>query len=233
MSRNYTINIRNNSERDQSFLLFQSIPLPNDIPRGEAWTTVFQSARRVPGRSSAKARFAIEGRYFAITATSHQGPDGALQISVSDAQPTALGPNGSYFSLVSMNGVVRLGPGDRPTDVAGAFTIASDESIDRFSREPTYVGVGARDPSSGEVNPIMVFKAQPNIQAQLFPRPKFIIAMGNYGAGSAVRMDTLGRVLTVDFEGATGDSANFSLGPDYSFSADGNVAEAGVHWSQS
>lgn len=134
MSRNYTITIRNNSHRDQSFLLFQSVPTPSGIPRNEVLTTVYQRASRIPGDGSARVEFNASGEYYAITGTSHSGPDGAPRISVSQTSPAKLGPSGSFFSLTSDGGVVRLESGGRSTDTAGAFTIAADQSIDPSSR---------------------------------------------------------------------------------------------------
>lgn len=93
------------------------------------------------------------------------------------------------------------------------------------------MGCGAPDPWTGEVIPVKTWLAQPGVNSQVIPRPRYFIALGHFRPGVIVDRRSLGRVLTVDFAGAAVPSATFTLTPDGAYQPDDQVAASGVKWS--
>lgn len=79
--------------------------------------------------------------------------------------------------------------------------------------------------------PVKTWLAQPGVNSQVIPRPRYFIALGQFRPGVIVDRRSLGRVLTVDFAGAAIPSATFTLTNDGTYQPDGQVAANGVQWS--
>jgi len=127
----YTITIKNNSSQSQSFVLFQDLPKPANIPRDNVFTNVYQRAARVS--NSAEARFQISSDLYALHGASHRTDDGMVQVETSEYRPARLGPQGSRFYLTTENSrgqFPRFGKEDDSVQAGGAFAISSDGTFD-------------------------------------------------------------------------------------------------------
>ncbi|KAF5966208.1 hypothetical protein FBULB1_11754 [Fusarium bulbicola] len=241
MSRTYTINIKNASLENKTFLLFQSLPKPSNVPQAEVFTNVYQRSVQVQGNGSSKASFQMTSQYWAVYGTSEQSQDGQTKVTTSDSRDTTLGPNGSFFVLSTMPGPNGKPDGVSPcfddtasgkqaTDAAGAFTIRSDGSFTTYNESNIYFGVGAKDPKSGEIIPIQTYRARPNVVSQIFPRVKYYIAFGNYEPGSIIAMNQLGNVLEVDFTTAVPNMCTFTLDATNNYVPDAGIVNSGIKW---
>ncbi|KAF5622967.1 hypothetical protein F52700_10279 [Fusarium sp. NRRL 52700] len=240
MSRTYSIDIENASQESKTFLLFQSIPKPANVPSEGVFTNVYQRSGQVQGNGGAKASFHMASEYSAVYGMSEQMDDGRTKVAVSDSRDAALGPNGSLFFLSTMpdsngkpDGVSPCfndaASGKRSTDAPGAFTIYCDGSFN-YNQNKHYFGVGARNPESGDIIPIQTYRTKPNALSQVFPRSKYYIAFGNYEPGSIVNMNELGNVLEVDFTTAVRNSCSFTLDANNNYVPDGNLDNYGIKW---
>lgn len=140
MSNAYTITIKNASLVKQSFMLFQSLPKPSNLPQSNVFTNVYQRSNQIQGDGINKATFQITNEYWAVYGTSSQSTDGLVKISTSDSRKVTLGPAGSFFVLSTLPGDDDKPDGVSPffdaaqagtqtTDAGGAFTIRSDGSF--------------------------------------------------------------------------------------------------------
>jgi hypothetical protein len=232
----YTIRIKNNSRVQQSFLLFQAIPKPANIPGDNVFTNVYQRSEVIQGDGTSVAEFQITSEWFAIYGTERMSEDGRVRVSTSDYQPVTLGPKGTFKTLTAINGKSPKWD-DSPTvtskqtSAAGAFTIATDGSFTNFNSTNIYFGAGAKDPNTGDVIPVQTYLAKPNTLSQLFPKIKYYIAFGNYEPGAIVDLVELGNVLLVDFTTADNREATFTLNSHNEYEPDKKVRDAGIKWS--
>lgn len=128
----YNITIKNKSLNPQSFLLFQSLPKPANIPQNNVFTNVYQHAVKIIGTGNAKASFSISKEIFAIYGTSNTSSDGMVRIDTSDSREAQLGPNGSrfYLSTVDSDGESPFfQKEDKSTQAKGGFIVSSDHTF--------------------------------------------------------------------------------------------------------
>ncbi|KAK1995815.1 hypothetical protein LX36DRAFT_659223 [Colletotrichum falcatum] len=240
MATTYTITIKNKSFAKQSFMLFQSLPRPANLPQDNVFTNVYQRSPQIVGDRDSKAEFKVTTQYWAVYGTSKKSDDGMVQITTSDWREATLGPKGSLFVLGTLNGNDGKPDGvspdfkseDKSTAAGGAFTVRTDGTFSVLNPGDIYFGIGAKDPKSGDIIPIQSYRAQPNVISQIFPRIKYYVAFGHYEPGTIVSMAELGQVLEIDFTGAPGHNALFTLDTNNNYEADPKVNQTGIKWKQ-
>ncbi|KAK2026630.1 hypothetical protein LX32DRAFT_565831 [Colletotrichum zoysiae] len=211
------ITIKNKSTAPQAFLLFQALPAPSNVPAEQVFTNVYQQSPTISGSADDKVTFQILNEYYGIYGTNTASPDQKVKISTSGSAVATLQSgtvNGSTFHLTTLNNDGKsptFRSTEQTTTALGAFTIQSDGTFNVANMGNIYLGVGAKDPKTGEVIPIQTYKAQPNITAVLYPVVKYYIAFGNYTPGTVVKMSEMGRVLSVDFTGISLNDVTFTL----------------------
>uniref|UniRef100_A0A4E9DPR1 Uncharacterized protein n=1 Tax=Gibberella zeae TaxID=5518 RepID=A0A4E9DPR1_GIBZA len=241
MNTTYTITIKNNSMYPRSFVLFQDIPGPSNIPSQDVFTNVYQRALGISGKGEDEALFEISSECFAVHGASTRSDMGMITVKISDYKPVKLGPQGSRFYLTNRQSPT-FDREDGSSEAAGAFIISTDDTFWSFhSKErggfltvyrigDLYFGVGAKDISTGRVVPVQTYQARPGTVAQVFPKIKYHIAFGDYQPGSIVDLITLGRVLTIDFTGCKARSATFILNEENMFIPDPKVQNGDITW---
>lgn len=128
----YTITIKNRSMNPQSFLLFQALPKPTNVPQDNVFTNVYQRAVKIVGNAQAHASFQISSEYFAVYGTSKVSDDGMVKVETSDYRVAKLGPKGSRFYLSTQNadGASPIFDNeDKSTSAGGAFIVSSDKTF--------------------------------------------------------------------------------------------------------
>ncbi|KAM0541340.1 hypothetical protein ACHAPJ_013288 [Fusarium lateritium] len=216
------------------------LPRPAGLPQPNVFTNVYQRTGQIAGDGTAKASFQVGSEYWSVLGTSQQSDDGRVKISTSDSRKATLGPNGSFFLLSTLDGDDGKPDGISPffkseessTTAGGALTIRTDGSFSVLNPGNIYLGIGAKDPRSGEIVPVQTYKAQPNVFSQIFPKIKYYIAFGHFEPGAIVSMAELGQVLEVDFTGAPGHEATFTLDTNNNYKPDDKVAATGIKWRQ-
>ncbi|KAJ3942289.1 uncharacterized protein N0V96_007785 [Colletotrichum fioriniae] len=214
---NFTITIKNQSNNHRSFLLFQGLPKPNTLDRNNVFANIYQQSPAIDGTGDARTTFSMEQRYFAVCGTAQPTRDGFMRVNTADTVPVRLGPNGTSAAVTGMGGYPTWDR-SRMTDVTnaqGALEIRTDNTFELSNHNRTYIGCGATDPRTGEV----------------FPRPKYFIAVGRFDPGVIVDGRTLGQVLEVDFTGASVPSATSTLTNNGTYEADEKVELNGVKWT--
>ncbi|CAF3488608.1 unnamed protein product [Fusarium graminearum] len=212
MNSIYTITIKNNSMYPRSFILFQDIPTPSNIPSRDVFTNVYQRAVGISGKDEGEALFEISSECFVVHGTSTRSDMGMITVKTSDYKPVKLGPQGSRFYLTNRQS---------PT---------TDDTFSSFHSRDLYFGVGAKDLSTGRVVPVQTYHARPGNVALVFPKVTYHTAFGNYQPGSIVDLITLGRVLTIDFTGCKACSATFILNQENMFVPDPKVQNGDITW---
>ncbi|UZP37032.1 hypothetical protein NXS19_004848 [Fusarium pseudograminearum] len=233
MNTIYTITIKNNSMYPRSFILFQDIPGPSNIPSQDVFTNVYQRAVGISGKGEDEALFEISSESFAVHGASTRSDMGMIQVGVSDYKPVKLGPRGSRFYLTN-----RQSGGQSPmfhkedgsSEVAGAFIVSTDDTFSSFHSRDLYFGVGAKVLSTGWVVPVQTYQARPGTVAQVFPKVKYHIAFSDYQPRSIVDLITLGRVLTIDFTGCKARDATFILNQENMFTPDPKAQNGDITW---
>lgn len=132
MSNKYSITIKNKSLNSQSFLLFQALPKPANIPQSNVFVNVYQRAVKIVGNAEAKASFDISSECYAIYGTSNTSEDGMVRIDTSDYRKAKLGPSGSRFYLTTIGGdgeSPSFDKEDSSTTSGGAFIVSSDKTF--------------------------------------------------------------------------------------------------------
>ncbi|KAM7194151.1 hypothetical protein V8F20_008071 [Naviculisporaceae sp. PSN 640] len=241
MTNTISITIKNRSMANQAFCLFQALPNPFNIPRGEIYTNVYQRSPTLGGNNNDQFTFHIIDDYFAIYGTNIASPDRNPRISTLDfaratlqsVSPSGL-VNGSTFHLSTLNrdGISpAFNSTEQTTRAQGAFTIQSDGTFDVLNRGNIYLGVGAKDPISGEVVPVQTYKARPHLTTVLYPEAKYYICLGNYEQGTVVDMAEMGRVLLLDFTESSVKDVTFTLNERNEFVADPTLEGHDLAWS--
>ncbi|KAK0730163.1 hypothetical protein B0H67DRAFT_548169 [Lasiosphaeris hirsuta] len=211
------------------------LPTPANGPSGNVYHNVFLTSPRVPSGQS-HVQFTLSQEYFAIFGTPSTHQDGNVVVHTSSYLPATLGPNGSFFTLSTVGGSASEPVWDQKaaqgkvTAASGGFTIAADHSFEYPNS--IYVGCGAQTnpPDANTVVPIQTYIAEPGLQSQFFPRPKYYVTTGNYQPGTIVDLTTLGDVLQVDFTTSAVPEASFNLNSHGVFEADKSVGNNGVSW---
>ncbi|KAM0387152.1 hypothetical protein FCULG_00012249 [Fusarium culmorum] len=229
MNTTYTITIKNNSMYPRSFILFQDIPKPFNIPSRDVFTNVYQRAVGISGKGEDEALFEISSECFAMQGASTRSDMGMITVKISDYKPVKLGPQGSRFYLTNRQSPT-FDREDGSSEAAGAFIVSTDDTFSSFYSRDLYFGVGAKDLSTGRVVPVQTYQARPGTVAQVFPKVKYHIAFGDYQPGSIVDLITLGRVLTIDFTGCKARSATFILNQENMFVPDPKVQNGDITW---
>lgn len=125
---NYTITIKNKSHQSQSFVLFQDLPKPANIPMDNVFTNVYQQAARIPGNG--EARFEVSSDLFALFGASNRTDEGMVKVQTSDHKRVNLGPGGSRFHLSAEEGVYpRFDREDHSAMASGSFVIGTDNTF--------------------------------------------------------------------------------------------------------
>ncbi|KAK0382585.1 hypothetical protein CLIM01_00050 [Colletotrichum limetticola] len=228
----FEITIKNRSNNNQSFILLQDIQVTGNLGQNNVFSNVYQSSPNVNGMG-ARTEFFMKQQYYAIQGTSSNTGDGSIRVNVSDSVPAKLGPNGTTAAVTTVDGFPTWNRSQmaKPAQGQGSFDLLTDNTFKSPNPNQTYVGCGAPDPRTGEVIPVKTWLAQPGVNSQVIPRPRYFIASGHFRPGVIVDMRSLGRVLTVDFAGAAIPSATFTLTNDGTYQPDGQVAVNGVKWS--
>jgi len=93
-----------------------------------------------------------------------------------------------------------------------------------------YFGVGAIAPDTGYVVPVQTYPVKPNEVVQVYSKPKYYVAFGNFEPGTIIDPMMLGNVLSVDFYGSDGHEATFTLDDRNDYVPDDDVRSSGIHW---
>jgi hypothetical protein len=185
------------------------------------------------GNSSAK--FTVKTQYYALYGTTQKGDDGSTRVDTTDSVEAKLGPSGTYVAITADSDGSPLfdkaAAAGKSVSTAGAFTIATDNKIKYPNAKNIYIGIGAKDPKSGNVVPIQTYIAKGGMNQQLFPKAVYYVCYGDYEPGTIVDRMGVGQVLTVDFTDASLKDAKFTLNNSGSY-VDGNVENSGIVWTQ-
>lgn len=79
--------------------------------------------------------------------------------------------------------------------------------------------------------PIQTYIATPGTNSQLFPKVRYYVCFGEYQPGMVVDRNMIGKVLQVDFTGASINDAVFTLSNNGAYEPDPSVKANGVKWS--
>lgn len=125
---NYTIKIKNKSSQSQSFVLFQDLPKPANIPRNDVFTNVYERAARIP--DNGEARFDVSSDLFALFGSSNRTDEGMVKVNTSNHMRASLGPGGSRFNLSAEEGVYpKFGREEHSASAPGAFIVGTDNTF--------------------------------------------------------------------------------------------------------
>ncbi|KAK6710004.1 hypothetical protein SNK05_004481 [Fusarium graminearum] len=132
MNSIYTITIKNNSMYPRSFILFQDIPTPSNIPSRDVFTNVYQRVVGVSGKDEGEALFEISSECFVVHGTSTRSDMGMITVKTSDFKLVKLGPQGSRFYLTNRQSPT-FGKEDGSSEAAGAFIVSTDDTFSSFN----------------------------------------------------------------------------------------------------
>ncbi|KAG5655637.1 hypothetical protein KAF25_009136 [Fusarium avenaceum] len=230
----FQIVINNKYGANKRFLLLQAIPPPTNGPSGDIFTNVYQRSPIIQSGAS-KVQFMMQQEYFAIIGTANKSDDGTHRVYTNEYLPTKLGPGGTIAAVTTQDNNpmwdVNAAAG-KTLAVKGGFAIVTDNTFTTDDPNPFYVGVGARDPSSSDsVIPLQTWVAEPGLNTQVYPKPKYYICTGEYQPGMVIDPSLLANVLTVDFTNAVVPQAQFTLTNNGTYVPDSQVEVDGVKWS--
>lgn len=231
----YTITITNKSHSPQKFALFQEVPTPSRSAKKDVFTNVYLSSGNIQSGATSTAKFTVKTQYYALYGTTQQGDDGNTRVDTSDSVEAKLGPNGTYVVIsTDADGSPffdQTAAAGKSVSTAGAFTIATDNTIKYPNANNIYIGIGAKDPKTGNVVPIQTYVAKGGMNQQLFPKAIYYVCYGDYEPGTIVDRQGVGQVLTVDFTDASLKDAKFTLNNSGVY-VDGNVENSGIVFTQ-
>ncbi|KAH7232872.1 hypothetical protein BKA59DRAFT_313137 [Fusarium tricinctum] len=230
----FQIVIKNKYGADKRFLLLQAIPSPTNGPSGDVFTNVYQRSPKIQSGESS-VQFAMQQEYFAIIGTASKSDDGTHRVYTNSSLPIKFGPGGTIATVTTQDNDpmwdVNVTAG-KTTAIKGGFAIVTDNSFTTDNPNPFYVGTGARDPSSPDsVIPLQTWVAEPGLNTQVYPKPKYYICTGEYQPGMVIDPSLLANVLTVDFTSAIVPQAVFTLSNNGTYVPDSNVQVNGIKWS--
>jgi hypothetical protein len=76
----------------------------------------------------------------------------------------------------------------------------------------------------------MTYVAEPGLNSQIFPKPRYYICTGEYQPGMVVDRNVFGKILQVDFTGSAIPQATFKLTSEGNYEPDLSVEKNGVSW---
>ncbi|RPA87715.1 hypothetical protein BJ508DRAFT_233275 [Ascobolus immersus RN42] len=197
--KTYDIQIVNESNDSQRFLLFQDLPAPSNLDQEDVFTNVFQRSKRIPSGPQSAVGFTLKQEYFAIYGDAKKNADGTVRVYTKNSTPAKLGPQGSATFITT-------------------FEKNVEEPDPSFSK--LYIGCGAEDPNSdGSIIPVQTWIAKPGVSTQIFPHATYYICTGEYQPGMVVDRSTIGSALKIDFTGSSLSSVTFTYGSDGAYTA--------------
>jgi len=195
----YTINVTNQSNDKQVYLLFSEAPKASTNV-GEAWSNVWMASKIIqPTTGHDKAIYTITMNNFAVCGTTPESLGDGVTLANSDWVAVDLA--GITPGTVPFMEVDEGSPGF--TTPFGTTTLANSFGIKTDKWNPQeytniYCGYGKYD-DSGNVVPVSVWTAEPSKTYELTPLVSFYISTGDYQPGTVVDKTTLGLVCEIDF----------------------------------
>ncbi|KAJ4244565.1 hypothetical protein NW762_014420 [Fusarium torreyae] len=224
MPNNYQITIINQSDRPQTYLLFQNSPKVNPQPGSNVFTNIYQASAIIP--PGGDANFAITSQWYGINGTS---PAAALstnvKVSTGQGLPVTLGSGatpGTTLGLTTFNSDGE-DPEFNPTTPAaaagnGAFQIVTDSTFTPLNQNNIFVGLGAPSPDDPDlITPTVTFPAEPSVTYTIWPHNQWYICTGSFEAGSIIDVQAVGAKQEVDFENGRAEQT-FIQGPNGTYS---------------
>lgn len=194
----YIVKVLNKSEQTQNYLFFNEIPKQSSSV-GKIYSNVWI---RSPGVASPRgsAVFDVKVANFAICGTTPEPVDYGVVVSTSDYAPVELTTNLKPGTEPVMD-IVNDGPQFvepyGTTDKDNSFAIQT-KPFDPNKYPTVYCGYGKLNEKS-EVVPVAVWRARGNQTYILTPQVTYYVGTGDYSAGTAVDITTIGAVATVNF----------------------------------
>jgi hypothetical protein len=221
----YFVKVLNQSEDTQNYLFFNQEPAESSSV-GEIYTNVWIRSPGVPSPHGT-AQFDVKVANFAICGTAPEPVDWGVTVSTSDyaaVELATLNKPGTSPLMAIVN--------DGPQFIEPYGTTSKDNSFgiqtDKFNPDQyktVYCGYGKYN-DKNEVVPVAVWQAKPSQKYDLTPVVKYYVSTGDYKAGTAVDITTLGAVSEIDFTKAppgaviatvTHNSDGTYSGPNFSY----------------
>lgn len=131
----FTITIKNHSNTERQFLLFQDMPEPTNAPQGTVFSNVYQQSPLIQSDNSASTTFSMQQDYYAMCGTEVSAPNGRVRVSTSDYTKATLGPGGTIAPLTTINrngqdpAFNQAAAAGRTSPAKGGFSIETDHSF--------------------------------------------------------------------------------------------------------
>ncbi|KAF2825092.1 hypothetical protein CC86DRAFT_295274 [Ophiobolus disseminans] len=235
MANQFSITINNRSNSPQRFAVFQEVPTSPRSAKNDVFTNIYLASGDIQPGHNSNAKFVVKMQYYALYGATQQSDNGSTRVDTADSFEAKLGPSGSYIAMSSdpdgspyFDKMAAMG---KSVATAGAFTIATDNTIKYPNANDFYIGIGAKDPKSNDVVPIQTYVAKGGMNLKIYPKPIYHVCYGDYEPGTIVDRQGVGQVLTVDFSDASLRDAKFTLNNSGSY-VDGNVKNSGIVFKQ-
>lgn len=149
----FKITIKNKSNSDRAFLLFQDMPVPSNLNQKNVFANIYQRSPTINGKGAAHTDFTMKQQYYAIYGTSQATADGAIRVDTGDSVPAKLGPNGTLavVTTVDQNGMDPTWDQSQMANTAqakGGFDLRADNTFKFPNPSKTCVAIRPDDSSS-------------------------------------------------------------------------------------
>ncbi|KAL3962832.1 hypothetical protein ACCO45_004355 [Purpureocillium lilacinum] len=185
----YIVKVLNKSEETRNYLFFNEIPDPS-ASVGKIYNNVWI---RSPG-------FDVKVANFAICGTTPKPVDYGVVVSTSDYAAVELTSNtkpGTAPVMAIVNDGPQFVAPFGSTNKDNSFGIQT-KAFDPNQYDTAYCGYGKLN-GKGDVVPVAVWRAKPSLNYDLTPKVTYYVGTGDYAAGTAVDITSIGVVSTIDF----------------------------------
>ncbi|GIK03443.1 hypothetical protein Aspvir_007513 [Aspergillus viridinutans] len=220
-TQTYTIQVYNNSDAQQNYLLFQTVPVVSGS--SNVFANVYQASGPIQSGNYSQVTFQMTDEFFAVYGTSPTPLGDKVRVTTGSAESVPLSSGEVPPLNAGTTCVMTTTESEYPTWATvsqtqktepNAYCISCDGSFNYPTQTNIFIGMGARDPESKDIIPVTTVPASPNTDFYFQPIVKYYIGTGNFEAGTVVNITEIGPVLTVDFTQLPEPSAVYTQGRD-------------------
>ncbi|GIJ82153.1 hypothetical protein Asppvi_000657 [Aspergillus pseudoviridinutans] len=217
----YTIQVYNNSDEPQNYLLFQTVPVLSGS--AEVFANVYQSSGVIESGPYSQVTFQMTNEYYAVYGTNPTPLGDKVRVTTGSAAPVTLSSGqtppetpGTQCVMSTTSGKYPNWASVTPTQQQepNAFGIYCDGTFEYPTETNIFIGMGAPDPVSQDIIPVTTVPASPNTYFYFQPIVKYYIGTGEYEAGTVVNITEIGQVCPVDFTQLPEPTAIYTQGRD-------------------
>ncbi|KAF7169652.1 hypothetical protein CNMCM5623_002336 [Aspergillus felis] len=219
MSQNYSIQVYNNSDQLQNYVLFQTVNVPSGQPN--VFANVYQSSGIIESGTYSQVTFQMANEYYAVCGTNPAPLGDHVRVTTGSAVPVTLSSGETPPETPGTLCVMSTTDGEYPhwasvtqtqNTEPSAFCISCDGSFNYPTPTNIFIGTGVQDPVSKHIIPVATVPASPSSNFYFQPIVKYHIGTGEFEAGTVVNITEIGPVLDVDFTQLPENSAVYTQG---------------------